>query len=172
MDKYYELYDESEYSDMSVFYKTNGLVTINKDYKGECGLFINDTFLVILNKKYNERYFHVGLHDLTKKNGLLAKKVILDFSIDNSLVTIDFTFSKERDEFIDKLNEIIDLEKAKREEETKQQIQEQKRQEEIQRKRANMPYEELKKLKELYDLDILTEEEYIIKRDELLKDYI
>lgn len=35
-----------------------------------------------------------------------------------------------------------------------------------------MPYEELKKLKELYDLEILTEEEYKFKRNEILKDYL
>ncbi|MDT0754995.1 hypothetical protein [Mammaliicoccus sciuri] len=167
MDKFDEMYDKTDYSHMSVLYKTTALVTINEDYKGDCGLFINDMFIVILNKKCDESYFLVSLHNITQKNGFLSKKAILEFPIEEDKVTIDFSFAKERDNFIDSLNGMIESIRQKHEEEI-----EKERQEEYKKKRTDMPYEELKKLKELYDLEILTEEEYKFKRNEMLKDYL
>lgn len=78
MDKFDEMYDKTDYSHMSVLYKATALVTINEDYKGDCGLFINDMFNVILNKKCDESYFLVSLHNITQKNGFYLKKRYLN----------------------------------------------------------------------------------------------
>ncbi|WP_239724681.1 MULTISPECIES: SHOCT domain-containing protein [unclassified Mammaliicoccus] len=172
MDKYEQLYLESEYNNIEYHFKTNALASVNKEYLNEVGVFLTNEFLILLNKKINKRFIIPTLNDIESKNGVFARKLEMYFDIDDALVSLDFYFKKERQNFSNHLNEIIQFHSNKVEEDREKERLKEEEEQEKERKRKNMPYEELKKLKELYDLDILTEEEYIIKRDELLEDYI
>ncbi|WP_239775228.1 hypothetical protein [Mammaliicoccus sp. N-M50] len=165
MKKFENLFHESDYSHETLFFNTSSLISFNKDYFGECGIFLTKDYILILNKKISRTINYAGIFDFETKNTLFGRKVIFNIPIDNLTVEMDFNFDKDRKQFLSKLQELME----NKENEIQTIIE---REEYIQEQRKNMPYEELKKLKELYDLEILTEDEYKIKREEMLKDYL
>lgn len=165
MKKFENLFNDSDYSNEILFFKTSSLIYFNKDYLGECGIFLTKDYILILNKKISRTINYTNIFDFEIKNTLFGRKVILNIPIDNLTVEMDFNFDKDRQIFLSKLQEL--MENKKTEIQTIIENEEYK-----QEKRKNMPYEELKKLKELYDLEILTEDEYNLKREEMLKDYL
>jgi hypothetical protein len=156
MKKFENLFNESDYSQEILYFKTSSLIYFNKDYLGECGIFLTKDYILFLNKKISHTINYTTIFDFKTKNTLFRRKVILNIPIDSITIEIDFNFDKDRQKFLSKLQELM-----KNKETEIQSIIE--NEEYKQEKRKNIPYEELKKLKELYDLEILTEDEYNLK---------
>lgn len=165
MKKFENILNDSEFSSEVIFFKTTSLITFGEKYLGECGIFLTKDYIIILNRKFSKTVNYAKIYDYETKNTIFGRKVFLNIPIEDMTIEMDFTFDKERQEFVSKLqkemeNKKIEIQSIIEKEEYEQE------------KKKTMPYEELKKLKELYDLEILTEKEYNLKRDEMLKDYL
>nr|WP_263313652.1 SHOCT domain-containing protein [Mammaliicoccus sp. Marseille-Q6498] len=166
-----------------VYFKCTSVVSINGNYYSNCGIFLMEDNIIIVNKNSKAQHFYFGFDNIQTADKFLNKSVSIKDTIEDTDILIEFALKDERQIFLDHLEKLVEIEKLKLEQhkvkmnieelEERVLIEEQKEQEQLNIERENqIPYKELKQLKELLDLGILTEEEYANKKDKILQNYL
>lgn len=162
---------ESEFSDLDIAFMNDALFSINNGKLYNGAIFISRTSIIFLSKSYKKEIILGALKIQNEKRGLIYHKVYLTDSSDDTEVNIEFTTKNEKEKFIENfklVNQVIldnYYANKKKEEEINIEPEEPK-------KNGTLPYEELKQLKELLDMGILTQEEFDKKKAQLLENYL
>ncbi|MGD6773392.1 SHOCT domain-containing protein [Staphylococcus simulans] len=170
-DKNKKIFLESEYSGLEVSYMNDALFSINSGKLYNGAIFLTPNSMIFLSKNYKKEIILGALKIESEKRGLIYHKVYLIDSLDDTGVNIEFTTKSEKDKFIENfelVNQIIlDIYYGNKNKEEEIEVETEKK-----KKNETLPYEELKKLKELLDMGILTQDEFDRKKSQLLEDYL
>lgn len=170
-DKNKKRFLESEFSDFDIAFMNDALFSINNGKLYNGAIFITRNSIIFLSKNYKKEIILGALKIQSEKRGLIYHKVHLIDSLDDIDVNIEFTTKNEKEKFIENfelVNQVIldnYYANKKKEEEINIEPEEPK-------KNDTLPYEELKQLKELLDMGILTQEEFDKKKAQLLENYL
>lgn len=162
--KYEQMLNESNFSQIDVTFKCDCVPTIdNKTYMSGAVILVDYSVLIITKHGISEHPIS-EIDDINVDNKFFEKNITLHNWKQNINVKINFINDLNRQKFFDLfkytfteykvVNNLTpeDIENKEMESDTK----------------SNLPYEELKQLKELLDMGALTQEEFDIKKKELL----
>ncbi|WP_204176813.1 MULTISPECIES: SHOCT domain-containing protein [unclassified Staphylococcus] len=154
----------SHYANEEIAFMSDAFFSINNSKLFNGAIFLSKNSLIFMSKNYDREIILGALKISGEKRGLVYHKITLEDNIDNLKVNIDFFNKSVKTKFMDTfdlVNQVlIDNYNSKKD---SVEIAD-----ETQSDNKEIPYEELKQLKELLDMDVITQEEFDIKKKELL----
>lgn len=168
--KFWNIFNNSEYAGTVIDFESDCIPTIDKSVFMSGGVMITlDSILIVTRKKIYE--FKINELDGFKfHNKLLEKGVILHSWKDEIDIKINFNDERDRKYFFEQFQETFERLKLDFENEHGS-IDDENGDDDYKEERnthSKLPYEELKQLKELLEMGAITQDEFDIKKKELL----
>lgn len=165
------LFMNSIYANIDISFMNDALFSINNGKLYNGAVFLTENSLILLAKNFEKEIILGAMEIVGEKRGVIYQKVNLKDSIDGLNLNIEFTSKKEKEKFIEifsLINRVIIETYHASVYNPEENVEEEKSDENS----KTLPYEELKQLKELLDMGILTQDEFDRKKSQLLEDYL
>ena len=173
-EKFWKKFNESEYANEVVDFESDCMPTIGDKVYMSGGLLITLDSILIITRKGIFEFKIYELDDIKLHNKFLEKGIILHSWKKEINIKINFNDERDRKHFFNQFKETFERLKIEFDNENKD-IQNHNYNEEKTSEKVHsnkLPYEELKQLKELLDMGILTQEEFDKKKAQLLDNYL
>ncbi|WP_312573652.1 SHOCT domain-containing protein [Staphylococcus saprophyticus] len=155
---------DSHYANMDIAFMSDALFSFNSGKLFNGAIFLATNSMIFMSKNFDREIILGALKISGEKRGLIYHKVTLEENLEHLKVNIDFLNKDDKTKFVDTfdlVNQVImDTYNSTKDIEMIE--------DETQNDKKEIPYEELKQLKELFDMGALTQEEFDTKKKELL----
>ncbi len=164
MEKFQKIFNNSEFCNENFTFKCTSVIKYDNAFLGKCGIFFTNNYILILNEDITKIIYYYNIQKIDKKDQVISRKLVLDIPVDYTKLELDFKFDKDRQLFLKNLHMILGSKKSEFESyigvDTLKKW-----------PKGYIPFEELKTLRQLFDLELISEEEYLITKSDILKDY-